>query len=94
MTRKKTIIELGDRVRDRITGFAGIAIARTDWLNGCSRFGVQPEEMKDGKCVEVDWFDVDQIEIVDKRAFRGAKAESPTKPGGPRPDPSNNQIGG
>lgn len=29
--------QLGDKVRDAITGFKGIAMAQTTWLNGCRR---------------------------------------------------------
>ena len=28
-------VNLGDKVRDRVTAYTGIAIAITDWLNGC-----------------------------------------------------------
>lgn len=30
-------VNLGDRVKDQVTGFEGIAIARTEWLFGCPR---------------------------------------------------------
>ena len=39
----RTHIVLGDRVRCRITGFAGVVVARTDWIYGCMRWGVQRE---------------------------------------------------
>jgi hypothetical protein len=42
-------VQLGDRVRDRMTGFSGIAIAITEWLYNCRRITVQPTELdKDG----------------------------------------------
>ena len=50
-------VNLGDRVRDRVSGFTGVVIARTEWLYGCTRFGVQAEELKDGKPIEAEWFD-------------------------------------
>ena len=34
---------LGDEVKDTITGFKGIVVARTEWLNGCARVTVQPQ---------------------------------------------------
>lgn len=57
---------LGDRVRDTITGFKGIVILRSQWLNNCNTYGVQPTELKDG--VPQDWqgFDELQLESVKK----------------------------
>ncbi len=31
------VIELGSKVIDRITGFKGVAVARTTFINGCAR---------------------------------------------------------
>ena len=36
------MIELGEKVKDTITGFTGIATARTDYLYGCIRVEVEP----------------------------------------------------
>jgi hypothetical protein len=60
-------IKLGSRVTDRITGFTGIAIARTDWLTGCVRFGVQSEELHNGKPIGAEWFDEDALVKAKKR---------------------------
>ena len=45
-------IELGDRVRDKISGLQGIVVGDTKWLYGCRRITVQPEKAKDNKPVE------------------------------------------
>lgn len=58
-------INLGDRVRDPITGFCGIVTALTTWLNGCQRASVQPESLKDGIPQSSEHFDVPQLELVD-----------------------------
>jgi hypothetical protein len=34
-------IKLGDKVRDPITGFEGIAYSRISYLQGCDRIGIQ-----------------------------------------------------
>ena len=39
---------LGFTVKDIITGFTGVVTAKTVWLNGCIRYGVQSRELKDG----------------------------------------------
>jgi len=58
-------IELGMRVKDKITGFKGVAVYKADYIHGCSRFGVQPQELKDCKPIEDQIFDEPQIDILD-----------------------------
>ena len=67
--RKKMFqpIDLGDRVKDPITGLTGIVICTTVWLHGCIRMGVQPEKLKDGKQQEAQHFDQSQLVVVKKR---------------------------
>lgn len=79
-------IELGTVVKDRITGFSGVAIARTLWLFGCDRILVQPKDVKDGKIVEAQAFDEMQLELVDEPMFE-PKVPTLEKTGGPRPAP-------
>ena len=57
-------IKLGQRVRDRMTGIEGIAIVRAEYLYGCTRIGVQPTEVKDGKPVDTSHFDEPQLEVI------------------------------
>lgn len=57
-------IGLGDRVKDPITGYAGIVICVSTWLHGCIRIGVQPEKLIDGKLVEDRYFDQSQLRLV------------------------------
>ena len=76
MTEKK----LGVKAKDKVTGFTGILVARTEWLNGCVRVTLQPPMDKDGKIPESGTFDEPQIEVVGK----GVQAhQAPT--GGPLP---------
>jgi hypothetical protein len=58
-------IELGSKVKDRISGFVGIVYARTEWMYGCRRYTVQPQELKDGRPVESVAFDEDQLEVLE-----------------------------
>lgn len=73
-------IELGDVVRDKITGFTGVAIGRTKWIHGCERITIQPQELKEGKPIDSHTFDLPQLELVTK-----AVAETTGKTGGPGP---------
>lgn len=57
-------IELGDRAKDRITGFEGIVVAEMAWLFGCRRLTLQPEALKDGKPVDRQTFDEPEVERI------------------------------
>lgn len=74
-------IELGDDVKDNITGYAGVVIAFTTWLNKCRRITVQSRELKDGKPIDSQVFDIEQLTIV-KKGRQPEKAYT----GGARPD--------
>ena len=56
---------LGSTVRDRITGFEGVAMGRTSWLTGCDRIAVQPVGLsKDGKLFDIEWFDEPRLDVT------------------------------
>jgi len=76
------MIELGREVQDRITGFRGIAIGRTTYLQGCSRILVQPKVGKEGTIPEPASFDEPDLVVVGDGIL--PKPE-PKKNGGPRP---------
>jgi heat shock protein HspQ len=38
---KNIKIKLGDKVRDKVSGYEGIAVARTEFINGCTQYTVQ-----------------------------------------------------
>jgi hypothetical protein len=78
-------IELGDTVKDRITGIEGVVMGHTRWLYGCDRITIQPQEVKDGKPAEMTTFDLPQLELVRKRVV-ASDVRTP-RPGGPRPEP-------
>lgn len=61
------MIELGDKVKDKVSGFTGIVIGMTKWLHGCNRMIVQPVVGKDGKLPDSAQFDEPQLEIVSKK---------------------------
>lgn len=54
----------GDIVRDIVTQLEGVIVATTVWMNGCIRYLVQPQELKDGKPVENTSLDEQQLELV------------------------------
>lgn len=79
--KSNTDLKLGDIARDTITGFQGVVVAITHWLNGCIRITLQHQELKDGKPLDCIAFDVEQLELVTPKAKpQGARS------GGPMPD--------
>jgi len=56
-------IQLGDTVKDTLTGLTGKVVSMSYWLNGCVRVGVQPAKLKDGQPVEESWFAAAQLEL-------------------------------
>jgi hypothetical protein len=81
-------IELGDKVKDTVTGYTGIAVARTRWLHGCDRIAVQPQELdKDNKVQEPQTFDEKQLDLVKPGVVRTeTEASLKKKNGGPQND--------
>lgn len=61
-------INLGDKVKDRITGFVGIATSRHEFINGCVQYSVTPQVDKDGKYVNPEGFDEARLEVVEAMA--------------------------
>jgi hypothetical protein len=58
-------IKLGQKVRDMVTNYEGIAIARVEYLNGCIQYCVKPTISQDGKMPEGEYIDYQQLEIID-----------------------------
>lgn len=59
------MIHLGQEVKDKVTGFTGIAIAKVAYLNGCIQYCVKPKVAKDGKLLAGEYIDDNQLEIID-----------------------------
>lgn len=64
---------LGDRVKDEITGFSGVVTRRTQWLNNCNTYGVQRTELKDGIPQDPQSFDEPQLSIVEKKVVKESR---------------------
>lgn len=72
------MINLGQEVKDVVSGFKGVAVAKHLYLNGCSRITVQPKIDKDGKLPESQSFDEPQLKVLSKKCLSGK-----TDTGGP-----------
>ena len=56
--------ELGKKAHDIITGFSGIIIGRAEHLTGCNIYGIAPQALKDGKRLDIEWFDEGRIRVT------------------------------
>lgn len=75
-------IELGMTVIDEITGFEGIAVARSEWLWGCVSIAVMCGDRKDSIPVPEQWFDehrLTEVEGVDRLVTPAEVTGGPTR---------------
>lgn len=62
-------VELGDRVKDIVTGYEGVAISFMRCMTGCDQFAVQSGTVNaDGKLSDAFWFDRHRLQVVGKAA--------------------------
>ncbi len=87
------MINLGDRVKDMVTGFTGIAVHRYEYLSGCARISVQPpvkETDSEYKLPDALVFDEPQLVLVEAGVVKPFQpALNP--PGGPKDTKSINR---
>ena len=82
------MIKLGQEVKDKVTGFIGIATARVVYLNGCIQYCLKPK-MTDNKFPDGQYIDDTTLEVVGKGLY-----VEPKETGGPSSDcPSDSYRG-
>ncbi len=77
-----TNIKLGSKVRDKVTGFTGIATAKIEYLNGCIQICIKPPVGENNIMPDVEYVDIDQIEILEEEKITFLKKLT----GGPQRD--------
>jgi hypothetical protein len=70
-------MQLGIKVKDKITGFEGIVTGFVTYLSGCNQSLVVPPVDKDGKVVEGVWFDVQRLDRIDQSVVVLNNRETP-----------------
>lgn len=80
----------GQKVFDPISDYKGVILSIGYHLNGCRRIGISRSvnENKDKKLDDVQWFDEDQLSIVEKKPVQ----ERQTSTGGPLKYPDNRRF--
>jgi len=71
--KPKFKFKLGSVVKDRVTGFSGIIVYRTQWLNNCNTYGVKPQELKDGVPMKTQHFDEPDLSLMEKEKFKAKR---------------------
>ena len=65
------MITLGAEVKDTVSGFTGVAVAKHNYINGCTRITVQPKVDKLGKLPDSQTFDEPQLTAISKKIIKG-----------------------
>lgn len=68
---------LGDEAKDKITGFSGIIICRSQYLHNCNTYGLRPTELKDGAPGDTVWFDEPQLDLVKQKVHIARQSTGP-----------------
>jgi hypothetical protein len=77
------MIGLGDRVKEKITGFTGIVTCKAKYLTGCDRCIVSAEKLdKNADNLTEFWFDEPMLTVV-KKGAKSIKVTNKTD-GGPK----------
>jgi len=86
---KEHKFELGQTVKEVVTGFFGVTMARTQHLTGCDTYGLLSRELKDGKPADYVWFDETRLEVSGEKVVLPGMVKE--RPGGPQPFPPQNR---
>jgi hypothetical protein len=73
------MIKLGQKVKDKFTGFTGIVMGRTEYLYGCISIGILPSKLKDGKPADWVWIDEQRLTCLSKAKAGGPQPEAPSR---------------
>jgi len=63
-------IDLGDEVRDVVTGFVGVATGCVFYLTGCTQFLLTPAVSDTNTASDGRWFDSDRVVVLKKNAVK------------------------
>ena len=57
-------LNLGQEVKDKVTGFVGVIVCRAEYMTGCNRYSLQSKKLgKDNK--PQDWLTFDEDLLID-----------------------------
>lgn len=60
--------DLGYVLKDKITGFKGVVMGRSDYVTGCRQYALSPQKPKDdGSVPDWVWLDEGRLEYANKK---------------------------
>lgn len=83
------MVNLGDKVKDVVSGATGIAVARSIFLTGCVRIGISTGFDKVKGEEGMFWTDEERCKVMQSDAYR--KAQQNTAAAGPQAAPRLNK---
>jgi hypothetical protein len=86
---RTSYIKLGSKVKDSLTGFKGLATAKTVWLSGNVNITIEPEELFEGKPIQPHAFESDRILVTELQPVPMSSTANKNAPGEPQDDPRN-----
>jgi len=63
-------IAMGDKVKDTLSGFTGVVLARSEHMTGCNQIFILPKSDKENEIKDGCWFDIERIEKITDRAVQ------------------------
>ena len=60
-------IGMGDKVKDTLSGFTGVVLARSEHMTGCNQLYVLPDSTETNEMKSGHWFDVERMEKLEDR---------------------------
>jgi len=79
--------ELGDILREKVSGFEGVVMVRAEYSTGCIHYGLLSQKLKDGNPQDWHWFDQSRLESVKSKVVTFEIPEGTTSgpfPSGPQ----------
>jgi len=70
--------ELGETLKDKITGFEGVAMARVEYFTDCIHYALCSQTLKDGKSLEWEYFDETRLVRVKGKKKIVKESRGPT----------------
>lgn len=64
-------IDLGVTAKSNITGFKGVVTSRSEHINGCDRYFINPPVDSEGKLPDGYWFDESELIVIGSKKVRG-----------------------
>jgi len=80
---KEFKFELGDEVKDRVSGYKGIIRVRSQYLTGCNVYGIQSQKLKDNKPFDWSYLDEDLLILIKSEKIKISEERKLRNAGGP-----------